>query len=361
MLFNSVTVGRVGARTRLLAYGLFGYCSAMVFLGPSVAELGLGALGCPGSSGSAQSGCQGLAILPASALVPWLNVAPPVETVFLLLQQSWALIAGWFVLIALSARSDRRRGPSGAAQPDAPQVSELRSTTSTGNASLAERSRGLLSLHPRVRAQGALWGSLPSAIVLLLVALAVFCLLLGTPLLGGLSADSILQTLRCTDQALMGSNPWSGFCGFWVDRLEPYQRPWYGALLSPFWLFTQFSDVLLIWMALILVLVLMFSYRLGWGALFKKTPLFVKTGGLVLFGAALFGQFFGLSRVVPPPVHSDGGLGSIAGTLPILFTVGAGLVLGLVAGLIALIAFAIYLVRHFKRARDQTAPEKKMR
>jgi len=360
MLFNFANVGRAGARTRLLAYGLFGYCSAMVFLGPSVAEFGLGALGCPGSRGPAESGCQGLAILPANALVPWLYVAPPVETTFLLLQQSWALIAGWLVLIALSVRSDRRRVPLGAAQPNAPRTNELSSASSTGNAPFEDQRTGLLSLHRRFRAEGALWGSLSMAIVLLLAALAVFCLVLGTPLIGGVSAESILQTLHCSDQSLMGSNPWSGLCGFWIDRLEPYQRPWYGALLSPFWLFTQFSDVLLIWMALILFLVLMFAYRLGWRTLFKKTPSFVKGGGLILFGAALFGQFYGLSRLVPPPIHSDGGLGTIAGALPIVFTVGAMLVLALVTGLIALIAFAIYLVRHFKRAPDQTASEKKI-
>ena len=116
MSTNTSTKGQTGARTRLLAYGLFGYCSAMVFLGPSVAEFGLAALGCPGNGGSAQSGCMGLAILPANALMPWLSVAPPVESTFLLLQQSWVLIAGWLVAIVLSVRSDRRRGLSSAVQ-----------------------------------------------------------------------------------------------------------------------------------------------------------------------------------------------------------------------------------------------------
>ena len=261
----------------------------------------------------------GLAILPANALMPWLSVAPPVESTFLLLQQSWVLIAGCLVAIVLSVRSDRRRGLSSAVQ-----------------------SKGLL----------------PNVIVLLLVALAVFCLLLGTPLIGSLSAESILRTLRCSAPLLMDSNPWGGLCGFWIDRLEPYQRPWYGALLAPVWLFTQFSAVLLAWMALIAVLVLAFAYRLGWGALMNKTPILVKVGGLLLLGAALFGQFYGLAA---PPMRSDGGLGGLAGVLPIAFTVGAVLVLGLVAGVVGLFALAIHVARAFKQMPDQTAPPKKVR
>lgn len=285
----------------------------------------------------------GLAILPANALMPWLSVAPPVESTFLLLQQSWVLIAGWLVAIVLSVRSDRRRGLPGAVQPHTPRTRDLRSAAAAaGSAPLVGQSNG--------------W--LPNVIVLLLVALAVFCLLLGTPLIGSLSAESILRTLRCSAPLLMDSNPWGGFCGFWIDRLEPYQRPWYGALLAPVWLFTQFSAVLLAWMALIAVLVLAFAYRLGWGALLNKIPTFVKAGGLLLLGAALLGQFYGLAA---PPMRSDGGLGGLAGVLPIVFTVGAVLVLGLLAGVIGLFAFAIHVARYFKQTPDQTAPPKKIR
>lgn len=341
MPVNTATVGRISARTRLLVYGLFGYCSVMVFLGPSVAEFGLGVLGCPGNWGSAQSGCRGVAMLPANALMPWLSVMPPVGTTFLLLEQSWVLIAGWLAWIVLSVRSDQSRVLPSVAQPNALRTGEQRSALVASSAPLVRQSKGVL----------------PGAIIVLLVALAAFCLLLGTPLIGALSAENILRGLGCSNPALMDSNPWIGACRFWMERLEPYQRPWYGALLSPVWLFTQFSAVLLVWMALILFLVLMSTYRLGWGALLSKTPFFVKVGGLLLFGAALFGQFYGFAA---PPVRSDGGLGGIAGALPVVFTVGALLVLSLVVGVIGLIAFAIHLARAFKRAPDPTASEKKI-
>ena len=337
MQFKSSTVGRSGARTRLLAYSLLGYCATMVFLGPSVAEFGLGVLGCAGS------GCYGLAIFPANALAPWLNVAPPVETVFLLLQKSWFLITVWIGLIVLSVRADRLMAPPGKAQPNAARSREPRPVSSTRSASVAVQSKS----------------ALPGVIILLLAALAIFCVVLGTPLIGGLSAESILRTLGCADHGRMGSNPWSGFCGFWTERLEPYQRPWYGALLSPVWLFTQFSDVLLIWMGLILVLVLSLAYRLGWGEFVKTTPTFVKAGGLVLVVAALVGQFLGLSRLAAPPMHSDGGLGTIAGALPMVFTVGAFLVVGLAVGLFGVIALVIHLVRHLRRAPNQALSTKK--
>lgn len=90
----------------------------------------------------------------------------------------------------------------------------------------------------------------------------------------------------------------------------------------------------------------------------NKTPILVKAGGLLLLGAALFGQFYGLAA---PPMRSDGDLGGLAGVLPIAFTVGTVLVLGLVAGVIGLFALAIHVARAFKQMLDQTAPPKKVR
>jgi len=250
-------------------------------------------------------------MLPANALAPWLSVAPPVETTFLLLQQTWPLVAGWLALIVLSIRSDRRQGPPGAAQPEALQGSERNAAAATGNASFAaqrvewirqkeaeqteEQRVDQLSLHRRMLAEGGLWGSLSIAFVFLLGALAVFCVALGTPVIGGLSAQSLLSAFGCFDQSQMASNPWSGLCGFWVDRLEPYQRPWLGALFSPIWLFTQFSDVLLIWLSSILVLALLPVYRVGWSMVLKNTSPLVKTGWVIVFSAALLGQLYELS------------------------------------------------------------------
>ena len=335
MPVNAARVGRISARTRLLVYGLFGYCAVLVFLGPFIAEFGLAVLGCPGNLGYAQSGCRGVAMLPADAMMPWLSVVPPVGTTFLLLEQSWVLIAGWLAWIVLSVRSDRAQALLGTAPPNALRTGEVRLAASAGKASIARQRNGMFL----------------GAIVFLLVALAAFCLLLGTPLIGGLSAQSILRTLGCSNPVLMDSNPWSGTCGFWMDRLAPYQRPWYGALLSPIWLFAQFSGVLLAWMALVSGLVGVLASRLGWGPLLHETPLVVKAGGLALLFAALFGQFYG---PVPSQIPTHGGLGAMAGSAPTLFTVGAALVLGLVAGVIALFAFSGHLVRHSTRASDPT-------
>jgi hypothetical protein len=375
-----LTAGKAGARTRVLAYGLFGYAAAMVFLGPSVAEFVLEVLGCPGRMGSGESGCMGLAALPANALVPWLSVVPPLETTFLLLQKSWALIAGWFVLIALSLRADRHRGPAGLAWSAATQTGDLACASSPANAALsverAERSRqkyatyaaqvadkttGLLALHRRMRAEGELWGSLATVFVLLVVALAAFCLVLGTPFIGGMDAEHILRTSGCSNLSQMGSNPMGGVCGFWLERLEPYQRPWYGVLLSPMWLFTQFSDLLLVWMALILGLVLLFAYRVGWRTPISKASTALMAGGFVVFGLTLLGKLHGTAGVVAPPVPSDGGLVGFVSALPMLFVFGLVFALVLAVGLIALIVFAIYLFRQVKRTPDQAVSDKNSR
>lgn len=363
---------RVSARTRMLAYALLGYIALMVLFGPSIAELGLEALGCPGRPGSSEIGCQGLAMLPAQALAPWLSVTPPLETTFLLLQQMWFLIAGWVGLIVLSVRSDRRPKLPVETQHEASVVSEQSAIASTGNISYAaqqaewishkqaeqaqERETEQLSLYRRLLAEGTLWGSLSIVFIFMLAGLAVFCLALGTPLVGGLSAQSLLHTFGCSNQSLMASNPLGGFCGFWTDRLEPYQRPWFGALFSPFWLFTQFSDVLLIWTALILLLALVFVYRVGWSMVFKNTSPFLKVVGLVFFSAALLGQLYQLSRDTSQVVQSFGssGLGSAVNVVEMVFLAGTVIVLVVIAGLIALIVLAITLNRELTRRRAQT-------
>ncbi len=368
MLLDPAASGRAAVRTRLLAYGLLAYCATWVLFGPSVGELGLEAFGCPGRLGSAETGCQGLAILPAYALAPWLSVVPPVDTTFLLLQQSWLLIGAWLALIVLSMRSDRRQGLPGAVHPGSVQASETIAVASTLNASSAARQAQWidqkqaeqeelhrveqLSLQRRIIAEGALWGSLWIAFVLLVGGLAAFCLALGTPLIGGLNAEGLLRSFGCSDLSLMASNPWSGTCDFWTERLEPYRQPWVGALFSPIWLFTQFSDVLLIWMASILLVALLFVYRLGWALVFKHTPPVVKVGASIMFVAALAGLFYQGAIVTPPPVSSGGGgLGAGANVVELFFWVGAVVVAGLTVALITLIVLVIALFRHFKRAR----------
>lgn len=307
-------------------------------------------------------------MLPANALAPWLSVVPPVETTFLLLQQSWLLIGAWLALIVLSMRYDRRPGLPGAAHPGSLQASQTRAVASTANVSYAarqaqwiaqkqaeqtaEQQTEQLSLQRRIIAEGTLWGSLWIAFALLSGGLAAFCLALGTPLIGGLNAEGLLHAFGCSDLSLMGSSPWSGTCGFWTERLEPYRRPWVGALFSPIWLFTQFSDVLLIWMASILFLALLFVYRIGLALMFRHISPTVKVVGLIVFTAALVGLLYQHTVGTSPPVPSagEGGLGAGVNVVEMIFAIGAVVVLGLAAGLIALIVLVIALVRHFRRA-----------
>lgn len=363
---------RVSVRTRMLVYGLLGCIILMVLFGPSVAELGLETLGCPGRPGSSDAGCQGLAMLPAQPLTPWLSVVPPLETTFLLLQQTWYLIAGWMGLIVLSVRADRRPRPPVDIQHEALVVSEHSAISSSENTSYVaqqaewirhkqaeqaqEREAEQLSLYRRLQVEGTLWGTLSIVFICMLGGLVVFCLAFGTPLVGGLSSQSLLHTFGCSNQLMMSSNPLSGFCGFLTDRFEPYQRPWFGALFSPFWLFTQFSDVLLIWMGLILLLALIFVYRVGWSMVFKNSSPYLKAIGLIVFSAALLGQLYQMSRDTSQVVQSFGssGLGAAVNVVEMVFFAGTVIVLVVIAGLIALIALAITLTREITRKRAQT-------
>lgn len=369
MLLDTAAASRASGRTRLLAYGPLALCSTMVLFGPTVAERVLQVLGCSGRPGAADSGCQGLAVLPASALAPWLWVAPPVETIFLLLQQTWPLLGVWLALVWLSMHSDRRPRLPGVARPDSLQIRQTRVAAVAANASHAERQAAWisqkqaeqaqaqriqqLSLHRRMLTEGTLWGSLWMACIFLVVGLATFCLALGAPLIGGLSAESLLHAFGCSNESLMASNALSGSCGFWSERLEPYLRPWYGALFSPIWLFTQFPDVLLGWMGLILLFSLSVVYRAGWALVFKNTSPAVKAGALIMFTAALLGLLYQLSPGAELPVQTvgDSGLGGGGSIIEALFVIGAVLVLVLAAALVGLIVLVIALVRHFRRLR----------
>ncbi len=367
MLLDPSAGGWVSSRTRLLTYALIAYCSTMVLFGPSAAELALAALGCGGRLGSMETSCYGLALLPASTLAPWLSVVPPVETLFLLLEQTWLIGAVWLALIAFSMRLDRRPKPLAVVQHEAREGSQLNAAPSAEKPSFAaqqadwvrqkeaeqtqQQEVDQLSLHRRILLEGGLWGSLSILLIVLIGGLAAFCVAFGMPLLGGISAESLLRTFSCSDLSLMDANPWSGVCGSLTHRLEPYLQPFFGALFAPIWLFTEFSDVLLIWMASILSLTLLFVYRLGWMTVLKNTSPFVQVGSSIVFIAALIGQLHALIRVVPPPIRSDGGLGALPGGIDVLITMALGAVMLLVSGVIALIILAIYLARQFSQAR----------
>ena len=107
---------RVRTRTRVLLYGLLTFISLWILFGPSLAASSLEALGCSGNL----SAC-GRQSNPLSAwLVPWLSARPPLETAFVLLNQSSPLLLVWTGLIVLSLRRDRSRSEPSEAPVAAP-------------------------------------------------------------------------------------------------------------------------------------------------------------------------------------------------------------------------------------------------
>ena len=354
---------RASARSRLLAYGLLGFCTIMMLFGPIVAETVLAALGCSTRPGLGAAGCSGMAMLPGSWLSHWLSVAPPLETTFVLLEHAWPALLVWLACIVLSMRFDRApvaagiEGPADeppATSPDVPaapsppfaeQQPEWIRRNQAEQAALLRAEQ--FSLHQRLKAEGTFWGLLSTALLVLVVGLATFCLTFGTPVIGGLSADSLLGMLACRDLAHMEANPWSGVCGFLVDRLEPYGRPWYGALFAPLWLFSQFSDVLLVWLGIILLLAFLPGLRIGGRALFGRVPAAASIGFVVVSCAALWAQFSGLAAALAPVPDTAGSMGGDAASsvLTALFTFGALFLLALLIALFALLACIATLTR----------------
>ncbi|MCB1588934.1 MAG: hypothetical protein KDI56_08535 [Xanthomonadales bacterium] len=261
----------VRARTRILVYGLLAFVSLWILFGPSLAAASLEALGCSGSL----SGCGRQTNALSAWLVPWLSARPPVETSFVLLTQSWPLLLVWSGLIALSMRSDRNR--TAASDRDATAPIDESGTPSTAVPKVSDRTAWIearqreqhaesqlreQTLRQRLRTEGVGLLNMVVAGWLLLAGLLAFCFAFGVPLLGGWSSEVLLGALGCDTPEGPGSA-----CGFWMERLAPYRQPFVGALLSPVWLFTQFFDLLLLWLGLILLLALLPVYRLGSGIL----------------------------------------------------------------------------------------------
>jgi hypothetical protein len=318
-------------RTRALGYALLGFCTALILFGPQIAELGLNALGCPVGFGTPGANCRGFAGLLAAPLAPWSSAVPPVETVFLLFDHWWGLLLVWAALIVLSGRIDRRDGPAGARQPVLQSDASCAAVTALGPRGSvqaqqaqwvqarqaeqqAEARASQQSLTRQLLAESVFWGGIAVSCWVLLGGLLVFCIAFGTPLLGGLSAQSLLAAFGCPDLQQSSMNPLAGFCGFWTERLAPYQQPFFGALLSPLWLFTQFHDLLLVWLGLVLLLALLPLYRFGWLMLVVKEQAIASRVVFTLFVlsslALVYFQFFDapawvrvseqLSRVADP-------------------------------------------------------------
>lgn len=351
-------------RTRLLAYGLLTFASILILFGPLLADRGLVALGCNGRSGS----CGRAADAMLAWLAPWLLARPPLETSFVLLSQCWPLLVIWTGLIAWSLRADRAgrvvrapipdsilpassgRTPAGESKDPAVWI-QAREREQQAELQLRSRTQS-----QQLIAESVVAFSLVVACWVALGALILFCLAFGTPLLGGLSAEALLGTLGCTEPARSSASAAGGACGFWLERLAPYRQPFVGALLSPVWLFTQFFDLLLLWLSLILILAALPILRLG-SLLLKwaELRLAVRTV-FVLFVMSILGLGYFVFFAEPSfraahPADPVPGVGLIMGLGSTLFALP---VLALVVITIALLAaLATWLVKNPHRPAKQ--------
>lgn len=273
-------------RTRGLVYALLLTCAIAVLFGPQLAERALGVLGCSARFGAAGVMCEGGWTGAAAWLAPWQSAAPPVETAFVLLEKCWLLLALWGTVILISHRADARKPnpialtdtpiktPPRAEPIEAPQRPATESVTEWVKAREAEQRQEVVdekrALVRRVALERSIWGGMALTSLALLLGLVVFCFAFGMPILGGFSADALLSAFSCKPAPGVSAEGMGPFCGFWINRLAPYRQPFLGALLSPVWLFTQFHDLLLVWIASSLILLLAPLYRLGWVAFALK-------------------------------------------------------------------------------------------
>lgn len=308
-------VRRSIGRTRWLMYSLLLFCAVALLFGPQLAAGGLDLLGCSARFGAADDGCSSPGL--AAWLAPWSAAAPPVETLFLLIQKCGLMLLAWGVLLGLSHRADRRpsavhtaaqapptetieAGPArgGSVPVSAPvAISDWVKAREAEQKALAhEEHRSLIR---RLAIERSLWGGMALSSLALLGGLVVFCLAFGVPLLGGLSANSLLGAFGCTGVAGASPDTLGPFCGFWIERLAPYREPFLGSLLSPLWLFTQFNDLLLAWCAAIIVLMMLPLYRLGWTALALKEQALAVRVVFVLVALSSIGMLFSLVMAAP--------------------------------------------------------------
>ncbi len=274
-------------RTRLIGYGGLLIWTLLALFGPQMGEQALRILGCPGGHGHAGAACGGPLQGLTAAVAAWVSTAPPIDTVFLLVHQLWPLLLLWAAAVLVSARAepaghqDRVRGPvAGAEQRTAPPVAqklapqeaqaqwiEARQREQAGEVQAEQR-----SLSEQLFAEARFLGYLAVACWTLIFGLLAFCLAFGLPLLGGINAEHTLNAFGCQSVASAPVDALMSACGALEERFEPYLRPFYGALFSPLWLFTQFGDLLLLWLATILLLVLLPALRLGARRLIRAYP-----------------------------------------------------------------------------------------
>lgn len=291
---------RPSMRTRTIVYGGLALVALVVFFGPQIAERGLAVLGCSLGYGAAGAGCGGVLAVPARPLAALAGAAPPLETSFVLVQQLWPLLLIWGVAIVLSTRADRRPATSlntGVSSGAAAATAAAATATATARLNAEEaRARWVAereleqasdvlaaerTLRQQLMAETRFLGWIGLLCWLLICGLLGFCLAFGLPLLGGVNAEAALDFFGCGHATGLAYDPMLGACPVLEQRFAPYRQPFFGALLSPVWLFTQFGDVLLIWLCCILLLALLPLLRLGIRPVFRAYPAMSVTLGVI--------------------------------------------------------------------------------
>jgi len=220
---------------RALVWGLFLFCVSFALIGGVIAEQLLAALHCQFHADPRAGTCSFFQNSVASRLTPFLAAQTPLDYPFLLLRSFWGLILAWLLAIGWS-RHAYQNPRKAIAAPRAPAATAV---------SLQRRLHQFL--------QASFW--------ILLLGLIAFCIALGTPFLGTYVSREILQALGCSPGTL---DPLVSACmsrpGFWTPRLQPFLLPFLGQLGSPLWLFWQFGDVLILWVAVIAVVLALKIY-----------------------------------------------------------------------------------------------------
>lgn len=223
---------------RALVWSLLLFCISFALMGGVIAEQAMAALNCQYNADPRARSCPFLQNALASRFAPFLSAETPLDYPFMLLRGFWGLILVWLAAIGFARhayQNPRKRAIAPLAL--APTISTAGSLQQT--------------LH-RVL-QASFW--------ILVVGLVLFCLAFGTPLLGTYVSREILEALGCSPGSF---DPLVSACmskpGFWTQRLQPFLLPFLGQLGSPLWLFWQFGDVLVAWVALIGIVIALQVY-----------------------------------------------------------------------------------------------------
>ncbi len=356
---------RHSVRTRVLAYGGLLLCAVLVLFGPQLSELGLSALGCRVGYGLSGVACGGALGGPIRALTRWGQASPPVETLFLLVSQLWPLLLLWVAAVALSMRADltrttrtlERDTPAAAPEPSKARLSADEARAQWIAAREAEQANETQAdkraLSEQLFAETRFVGIVALACWLLICGFFAFCLAFGLPLLGGLSAEHTLAAFGCNAPTAEAMDPLSKACGALESRLEPYLRPFVGALLSPVWLFTQLGDVLLFWLGGIFLLAVLPVLRLGLRRVLKTFPAMSLTllVATTLAAAGTAGAWLNSASSSTGPSVGDGiPVPALAFLETVALLVGSGVVL-LILCLCTIIALLV-LARRSRRGDD---------